>query len=537
MKIIKRATKFKLLAKSVDAVSDEVQLFLEQIGTERKNILRLKLTVENILLSWMHHFGEEKEFEFSTGSRFGRPYITLSLEGDEFDPIEGDEDFGEVSSHLFAGLGLYPAFNYTKNTNVISFKLKKRQSSPLAGLLTALVAAIVVGFAGMMIPGDFTSTLNSSVLNPIFDAFIGLLTTIATPMIFLSVAWGVYGIGDASMLGKIGKKMLGRYVLATFAIVSLSTAILMPLSNLTFAAREMDSSGLDKLIELILSIFPQNIVKPFLEDNTIQIILIAIVVGCIMLVLENQTRIVASFIEQINYIIQYLIEIVSNAVPFFIFIVVLRLIWSDSLSEVKNAWKAVVMYLTVAILITMIVLVYVSVKEKVSPILLVKKVLPSFLVALTTASSSAAFGTTVSCCEYGLGVRSKVTNFGVPLSIVLYKPATAVALVSYALYFTKEYNIGVSPFWIVSMVVVITILAIALTPIPGGATACYTILFLQLGIPMHALGIVLVLDIVADFTSTGMNTMLREMELVLLADRVNMLNKAKLRRKENTVRR
>lgn len=115
---------------------------------------------------------------------------------------------------------------------------------------------------------------------------------------------------------------------------------------------------------------------------------------------------------------------------------------------------------------------------------------------------------------------------------MLYKPATAVGLTAYVLYFTNEYDITVSPFWIVSSIVVITIPTVALTPIPGGATACYTIIFLQLGIPMNALGIVLVLDIIADFTSTGMNTILREMKLVLLSDKVNMLNKAKLRRKD-----
>ena len=145
---------------------------------------------------------------------------------------------------------------------------------------------------------------------------------------------------------------------------------------------------------------------------------------------------------------------------------------------------------------------------------------------------SAAFGTTVSSCEFDLGISPKITNFGVPLGIVLYKPTTAISFIIYALYFTKQYNINISAAWTISSVIVVTILAIALPPIPGGALACYTILFMQLGIPAEALEIVMILDIFSDFTSTGFDTALRQCELVLSADRIHMLNKSKLQKKQ-----
>lgn len=101
---------------------------------------------------------------------------------------------------------------------------------------------------------------------------------------------------------------------------------------------------------------------------------------------------------------------------------------------------------------------------------------------------------------------------------------------AYSLFLIKEYNVSVSPVWIASTVIVITILTIALVPIPGGGIACYTILLTQIGVPIEALGIAVVLDIFADFISTGLNTILRECELVLVADKVNMLDKSKLQK-------
>lgn len=69
-------------------------------------------------------------------------------------------------------------------------------------------------------------------------------------------------------------------------------------------------------------------------------------------------------------------------------------------------------------------------------------------------------------------------------------------------------------------------------PIPGGSLACYTILFAQLGIPAEALSLVIILDIITDFTSTGFNVVLRQCELVVSADKIGMLDKARLQAKK-----
>lgn len=115
-----------------------MQEFLTQIGTERKNIIRLRLSIEDMLLRFKDHFGEEKQFTFSTGSRFRRPYMNIDVAGEPFDPTEHDDEFGEINTRLFMGLGLYPGYAYSRNTNTVSFKLKKRQSNPIEVCLQQL---------------------------------------------------------------------------------------------------------------------------------------------------------------------------------------------------------------------------------------------------------------------------------------------------------------------------------------------------------------------------------------------------------------
>ena len=49
------------------------------------------------------------------------------------------------------------------------------------------------------------------------------------------------------------------------------------------------------------------------------------------------------------------------------------------------------------------------------------------------------------------------------------------------------------------------ILAVAAPSIPGGAVSCFTALFVQLGLPMEAVALMVTLSVVLDFVTTAMN--------------------------------
>lgn len=299
------------------------------------------------------------------------------------------------------------------------------------------------------------------------------------------------------------------------------------LSQLHLSEAVIDSSGIGKIMELILNVFPRNIVSPFLEGNTMQIILLAAAVGCITLILGSGTELIAAGLEQANHIVQYMIEMISGIVPVFIFIIILRLLWSGSLDVFGSVWKPFLIFVLI-LAAALVVVFYVCAKEKIKFTKLIRKMFPGFFIAVTTASSSAAFGTVMSSCEHDLGVSPKLTNFGLPLSMVLFKPSTSIGFIVVGLSFAKMYNVDVSIAWIIITMIVVTTISIALPPIPGGALACYSILFTQLGIPQEALGITMILDIFIDFISTGIDTLLRQCELVLVSGSIDLLDRSVL---------
>ena len=228
--------------------------------------------------------------------------------------------------------------------------------------------------------------------------FFNILGCIAGPMIFLSVAWGIYGIGDAATFGRIGKKMILRYM-GTVFLVSICGVLTYPFLGPAISAGSEGETQLSSVAELILGIFPSTIIEPFASGNTLQIIFMAVVIGIALLYLGRQTRSVTRAIEEVNILVQFLMELVSKLVPFVIFLVIINLIWSGNLVLFTSLWKLGLALLIVFTLTGSLFILYTSVRMKVSPVLLFKKNLHTFIVALSTASSAAAFDSNVQTCE------------------------------------------------------------------------------------------------------------------------------------------
>lgn len=177
---------------------------------------------------------------------------------------------------------------------------------------------------------------------------------------------------------------------------------------------------------------------------------------------------------------------------------------------------------------------YTALRNRVSPSLLIRKGLPTLIIALTTASSAAAFGTNMSACHKEYGIDEKICSFGVPLGIVTSKAATALNYLVVSLFFAEMYSLSISRSWIAVMMITVCILAIATPPIPGGAMASYTVLFLQLGIPMEALAIALTCDTIFDFIVTGTDQFLLPFTLLTQAGKLGLVDRKTLLRRSKT---
>jgi hypothetical protein len=228
MKIQNTKQEFALTNENIDFISEEVCSFMEMIEADHRTVLRTRLTIEEALLRYQGQSGEETKCIFKMGKSFGRPFVSLAVKGDEYNPFdavddEGENDeFGYYSDHLLEKMGLAPIYSREGKYNKFVFKFKKPKMNPAISLVIAVVAAIATGFLGTLLPEATLQMITDGVITPICDTFFNVLNLLAGPIMFLSVVWGIYGIGDTAAFGRIGKKMIFHF-LGSLVVISAVT--------------------------------------------------------------------------------------------------------------------------------------------------------------------------------------------------------------------------------------------------------------------------------------------------------------------------
>lgn len=157
---------------------------------------------------------------------------------------------------------------------------------------------------------------------------------------------------------------------------------------------------------------------------------------------------------------------------------------------------------------------------------------PTYLLALATASSSAAFSSNVDVCKNRLGIDERLVNLGVPFGQVLFMPGSLTTLIVLSLFMADHHGIPMTPQWIITLLVISTILAVATPPIPGGGISGTLILFTQLGIPVSGMAICATVLTFTDYTITACNIACLQQELLISAKKQGLL-KTDQRRPEN----
>lgn len=523
---------FSLSAKAVDEISALTRRVLEKGGSQVNMRTRLRLATEEALLRIMDALGEGCPCRFQAGKRLGRWYIRIFVEGKRVNPFEAENEMDTVfsSGQDYLGyLGIAPSYAYRNGENILLLQFRKTRKHPFRILLITLLSALLTGFLCLLLPQEVRSTLAAQIISPIFSKFMGFLSSLAGPMMFLAVIWGIYGIGDIKSLGTVGRKLFPRLLSVLLIGTLLSAVVAIPSFAVSLRETTLGAGGLAAVFQMVLDIIPENIITPFTEKNTLQLVFLAVIVGLAALLLNQKALVFSQFVEQTNAIVQLIMETVASLVPAVIFLSIVKMILSGSFSELKNASRLVIVFLCTMLLMVAGQVISVCVKYKLSIGKLLKKVGPVFLIALSTASSSAAFAENMNTCEHRLGIDGRIVNFGIPIGTVTFMPAYAVLLFLTATCMAGSYQVVISVPWLLTALLLAVLLSIANPPIPGGGAACYTILFLQLGIPASALPVVFALEALADYLVTAVDVVSLQLQLVSVADDLEMLDKDKLK--------
>ncbi len=512
----------------MEEISAALQEHLAALGLERSSVHRLRLTAEELLLNLMSARGTESRVSVGLGKQFGRQLFRLRYEGPPQDPTRnGDDSWAE---EMMRALGFFPAWSCRGRVNTVSLVLADRpKRGAIFYILLAVLAAALLGFAGRFLPEALLRTLDDALLGPAADAFCGLLKTFSGLMIFLTVCSGIQGMADPASLGRTGKAALLRSVGLSFAASIAAAALVLPFLKLGHApGAQGQAAPLVQLSRLFFDILPSGIVEPFQTGNALQIVVISLFTGVGLLALGERGSRLRELIGEAAALQQRIVSAVCALVPVFVFVMLLRLIWSGQGKELLFVLKPLLLSVGAILVLSAVLWLLSALRLRCSPATLLKKVLPPFLVALTTASSMSALPLGMETCEKKLGVRRSTVSFLYPLGTVIYMPADSAYFTVLVCAFAEAFRLEMSLPWLCVAVVISTLLSIALPPIPGAGILCYSILFSDLGVPAEAIALASAMEMVMDMFDTGFNVMLLHLHIVCEAERMGSLDRETL---------
>ena len=498
---------------------------LEKKGIKGKDALRIRFTLEEMLLRIRDRFGEDMDVTLSIGKRFGTETIKFKYAGESFDPRENqDGEMGEWTDRILSNLGLAPNWSYRRGRNELIQTISKRELSGEILMAIALVLAIILGLAGGALPQGTKEVITTVALNPISEIFLRLLNTLVGPLVFLSIITGICGIGDAAEFGRIGKRMISRFMLFSFIGGALAIAA-SPLFSISSATAVEGESQMGKIMALIMDIIPGNIIEPFLQGNMLQLIFMAVVAGVITLWLGERGTRLRDIFADLNDLIMSGVQLVCVLLPLYIFCSFTLQIWENGMSTLLGFWKPIVIFSGLCLIVFVFKIVTFCAKMKVPVSKVMKKVWPSMIVGFSTASSSAAFGVCTKINEEEMGIAPSVHRIGYPIGIIMYATVNAMSFVLTGMFAAEAFGAASSLEWFVMLWFVGTVVSIATPPVAGGTLACIGIMLTQLGVEGQALAISGVLIMLLDFIATGTRLGMLHMELALQADYLGLLDK------------
>lgn len=505
-------------AEGIDEASEAVAAFLEgSTKFDHRGVLSARLAFENTLIRLREHFGEGTPATLIVSNRLGRPRLIVKVRGELFDPRES-EGMTDWERSLLEGSGLRPSYAYRGGYNVVSILCPRAPMGSMVKLLAAVVLGVALSQAGMMLPTGVRTGLLDGLVTPLFDTYVGMLSGVAGPMVFLSVAWGVCGIGDMAALGRSGKALISRFMGANLLATAMAILICIPVIKLPMGAAAGSGDVLSSITTMLLGLLPTNMVKPFVEGNTLQIIVLSIAVGVAALALGDLTKGIRTAIFQLNVLVQFLMEQLCRLLPAFIVVMIVSQTWSGTIGALLSSWLPILVVCVTCVLQLALLFVLTSFRCHIPLQKLVRVCTPALVLSFTTASSSAAFGTMVSACKDDLGVDDDQVSFGVPLGMVLCKPTMPILLMAIMLYSAQSFGVGANILWYVRLTMSCLLFAIAVPPVPGGMLACYSMMLAGLGIPVDALAICTALDMLMDTVSTSGNVGSLILEVVSAAE-------------------
>ena len=373
--------------------------------------------------------------------------------------------------------------------------------------IAALVVGAILGLLGI--------AWLDEVMNFVATVYTRLFQLLAVPTIVLAVITTFATFGSKGS-GKIFGHTLTYTLLTTFAAAAVGAALyvivapgLLPLEALSGATvPEASASGTASYADHLLSVIPNNIVRPFLEGNVLSLLLLAFAVGIGLSKLpesENKAVVVKGLLG-LQDLLFLLIRWLIWTLPLGIVAFSAQLSAQVSAGVVADSiGKYVLVVLGGNVIQFFVVLPLFLLAKGLNPVHVLGKMMPAVLMALFTKSSAATLPVTMETAEKRLGIKKNVARFVLPICTTINMNGCAAFILVTSLFVMQQDGTELSLGTILLWLLISVVSAVGNAGVPMGCFFLTLSLMSGIGAPVAVLGIILPIYTIIDMVETAEN--------------------------------
>jgi aerobic C4-dicarboxylate transport protein len=309
-----------------------------------------------------------------------------------------------------------------------------------------VIVAITLG----VLLGHFEPALGES-LKPLGDAFVKLVKMIIGPVIFLTIVTGIAGMTHLKSVGRVfGKSMVYFLFFSTLALVvgMIVAHVVQPGAGMNVNVADLDHSKVDEYVSkthdmtvtgFLMDIIPKTLISPFVGDNILQVLFVAVLFGIALAMVGERGRPVLDFLNALTTPVFRLVHILMRAAPIGAFGAIAFTIGKYGLEVLTNlAWLVGSFYIT-SLLFVLVILGIVARLCGFSVLKLIRYLKAELLLVLGTSSSESALPSLMEKMEKA-GCAKSVVGLVVPTGYSFNLDGTNIYMTLAALFIAQATN-------------------------------------------------------------------------------------------------
>lgn len=355
-------------------------------------------------------------------------------------------------------------------------------------------------------------TFTTDYLKPFGTIYINLLKFMVVPVVLFSIMSGVISLNDLKKVGSVGIKTFIYYICTTalavvigLVVVNCFKGFFPVLDSSVTSGLKYEATEAPKIMDVIVNIFPDNLLKPMVDTNMLPVIVIAIFFGAGVLAAGEKGKMIANIVDSMNEVVMKVLMMIIKLTPIGVFCLMADVVAVNG-AKVVGSLALIVGVAYIGYILHLVIVYSLSIKflAGMSPIKFFKGIAAAMLTAFTTTSSNATLPVNIECCN-DMGAEPEISSFVLPLGATINMDGTAIYQAVATVFIACCYGVDLTIGQMAMVVVTATLASIGTAGVSGAGMIMLSMVLLQVGLPVEGIAIIAGVDKLFDMGRTTLN--------------------------------